>query len=278
LDGTWHQARTLFRDSPPLQALPQFFFQPERPTEYRVRREPKLEYVSTVEAVVHALSLLEPGRSFQSLLDPFRRMIDLHIEATTRAGRRPRHSRQRPTAARCLPHALVENFERAVLVYGESMTLQPGKRGAAAKRLVYWTAKRLQDEQLFSSVVRPAEPFSQERWRHLGLGPAQAAESVTLDELRRRWRAFSRPDDVPIAWNSSTLDCMDVLGGARGGVTLKAAYRSAPQARAPSGSLEHVVNVEGLPVRRVAVPGRAGARLAAAEAVARHLHRMATGG
>jgi hypothetical protein len=96
LDGTWHHARTLYRDVSELHRLPCFSFLPERPTEYRVRREPKAEYVSTVEAVTHVLKSLEPETpGLGAMMSCFRKLVDLHIDATSNVGRSPRH-RQRP--------------------------------------------------------------------------------------------------------------------------------------------------------------------------------------
>ncbi len=59
LDGTWSQARTLVRDNPRLAALPRYAFHPPEPSNYRIRREPRVEYVSTIEALMHVLGALE---------------------------------------------------------------------------------------------------------------------------------------------------------------------------------------------------------------------------
>ena len=71
VDGTWSQARTVVRDNPVLHALPRYAFATPEPSHYRIRREPRAEYVSTIEAVMHVLGALEgePSR-FRSLLDP----------------------------------------------------------------------------------------------------------------------------------------------------------------------------------------------------------------
>src|SRR5690606_33436853 len=145
------------------------------------------------------------------------------LQATARAERRPRHRRLRTSRARSLPRVLVEHFERAVLVYGEAIPLEPDGSGPEATELVYWTAKRMRDQRLFSAVAKPARPVSEHRWRHLGLSAAQLVQAVPLDELRRRWRAFSQPDDVPMAWNASTLAGMRQLDRLVQGVVLKAA-------------------------------------------------------
>jgi DTW domain-containing protein YfiP len=50
------------------------------PSRYRgVRREPKADYVATVEAIVHALRILEPQtRGLDGLLRSFSAMIERH--------------------------------------------------------------------------------------------------------------------------------------------------------------------------------------------------------
>src|SRR5690606_19385964 len=51
VDGTWSQAKTLVRDNPILHALPRYAFATPEPSHYRIRREPRAEYCSTIEAL-----------------------------------------------------------------------------------------------------------------------------------------------------------------------------------------------------------------------------------
>ncbi|HEY0193979.1 MAG TPA: tRNA-uridine aminocarboxypropyltransferase, partial [Kofleriaceae bacterium] len=71
VDGTWSQAKSVVRDNPILQTLPRYAFATPEPSQYRIRREPRAEYVSTIEALMYVLGALEgePER-FRSLLDP----------------------------------------------------------------------------------------------------------------------------------------------------------------------------------------------------------------
>ena len=59
VDGTWSQAKTVVRDNPCLQALPRYAFATPEPSQYRIRKEPRAEYVSTIEALMHVLGVLE---------------------------------------------------------------------------------------------------------------------------------------------------------------------------------------------------------------------------
>jgi DTW domain-containing protein YfiP len=98
VDGTWSQAKTVVRDNPVLRALPRYAFRAPQPSEYRIRREPTDEYVSTIEALMHVLGALEgdPAR-FRALLDPFRAMVDAQLarQASERACGRGRCRRAR---------------------------------------------------------------------------------------------------------------------------------------------------------------------------------------
>src|SRR5690606_15316465 len=207
LDGTWHHARRLYRDHRVLQQMPRYCLKPERSTEYRVRREPKIDYISTVEAVAAALELLEPGASYEALRAPFRRMIDLHLLATTGSERKRHRRRQRSRAARRLPRVLAERFDDAVVAYGEPAPVleSPDRR---APLLGYWVAKRLVDGQLFAEMVAPPADVDPARIAHTGLPREALEQGVTLDELRRRWARFSRRDDIVVVWNRSTETLM----------------------------------------------------------------------
>jgi len=55
VDGTWSQARNVVRDNPVLQALPRYAFATPEPSSTGIRREPRAENVSTIEALMHVL-------------------------------------------------------------------------------------------------------------------------------------------------------------------------------------------------------------------------------
>jgi hypothetical protein len=90
LDGTWPQARALYRQNPWLRALPHVRLEPSRPSRYRIRRPPRFSYLSTIEAVVAALGFIEPETTgTDSLLAVFDAMIDEQAAFAGRAPRRP---------------------------------------------------------------------------------------------------------------------------------------------------------------------------------------------
>ena len=90
LDGTWSQARKLLRENPSLGDLPRVKLSPASPSRYRIRKEPRGNYVSTVEAIVQALALIEPETpGLDGLIDLFETMIDEQIVYANRNPRRP---------------------------------------------------------------------------------------------------------------------------------------------------------------------------------------------
>ena len=90
LDGTWAQARGLLRENPGLKYLPRVRLTPPGPSRYRIRRSPRGDYLSTIEAIVEALRLLEPETlGLDGLLGAFETMIDEQIVYANRNPRRP---------------------------------------------------------------------------------------------------------------------------------------------------------------------------------------------
>ena len=80
LDGTWSHARVLYRENSWLQALPKVSLEPEEPSRYRIRAEPKPTCVSTIESIVQALKILEPETpDLENPLQVFDQMIDDQI-------------------------------------------------------------------------------------------------------------------------------------------------------------------------------------------------------
>ena len=98
LDGTWSQARSLLRENPELGALPQVRLNPTSPSRYRIRKEPRGGYVSTIEAIVQALQLIEPETpGLDGLMGVFETMIDEQIVYANRNPRRPLRKMARQT-------------------------------------------------------------------------------------------------------------------------------------------------------------------------------------
>lgn len=80
-DGTWRKARKLLHLNPLLAALPRVALAGERVSRYRLRKAPGPGALSTVEAIVQALQVLEAPASFDALLKPFDALIEGQIAA-----------------------------------------------------------------------------------------------------------------------------------------------------------------------------------------------------
>lgn len=79
LDGTWKKAYKMWQLSGNLHALPSVHLPKDLVGNYRIRKAPNENSLSTVEAGYHILSLLESTRNFQPLMTAFEQMIEFQI-------------------------------------------------------------------------------------------------------------------------------------------------------------------------------------------------------
>ena len=80
-DGTWRKARKMLHLNPLLAALPRVTLVDGGVSRYRLRKAPGPGALSTVEAIVQALQVLEAPASFEPLLRPFETLIEGQIAA-----------------------------------------------------------------------------------------------------------------------------------------------------------------------------------------------------
>ncbi|MGY2291102.1 tRNA-uridine aminocarboxypropyltransferase [Pseudomonas sp. SDO528_S397] len=92
-DGTWRKARKLLHLNPLLAALPRVTLAAGVESRYRLRKAPGPGALSTVEAIVQALQVLEAPASFDALLKPFEALIDGQIAAMGEAVFQRNHSK-----------------------------------------------------------------------------------------------------------------------------------------------------------------------------------------
>jgi DTW domain-containing protein len=81
LDGTWRKARKLLYLNAVLRGLPRVTLPSGEVSRYRLRKAPGPEALSTIEAGVRALSIIEPKVDFLPLLSPFEALIEGQISA-----------------------------------------------------------------------------------------------------------------------------------------------------------------------------------------------------
>jgi DTW domain-containing protein len=83
IDATWSLSKKMVRESPALLALPRVAFHPLRPSGYLFRRQPREQFVSTIEAIHEVIDALdrsgtitvEPRGAHENLLEVFTWMV-----------------------------------------------------------------------------------------------------------------------------------------------------------------------------------------------------------
>ena len=80
LDATWDLAQKMLHRSPSLQSIPRISFEARDPSRFKIRRQPKPECLSSIEAIHRVLTLLDPGTSYDAMLGVFDRMVERQIE------------------------------------------------------------------------------------------------------------------------------------------------------------------------------------------------------
>jgi DTW domain-containing protein YfiP len=271
VDGTWSQAKTVVRDNPILQALPRYAFATPEPSQYRIRKEPNDQFVSTIEALMHVLGVLEGDpHGFRALLEPFRAMVDmqLHCQAT-RPQRRFRQERgPRPERPR-LPAALTSGFGDLVCVVGEA-NAWPYKKSATHQpdEIVQWVAMRPATGERFEQVAAPQNALSPNTTFHTRLAEETLAGAGPRAELFAAFAEFTRPGDVIAAWGHYGPNLYRECGGT---LTPHLDLRALCQrlVNKKFGTLEDAAASVGAPNEPLGM-GRGGVRLAALVQLVEH--------
>lgn len=269
LDGTWHHAKTMMRQVPFLQTLPRYVLQPAEPSNYRIRKEPTEQSLSTLEAVVQALQMLEPETlGMPELLKAFDTMVDTQIQQAGQTGRL--RSRRRPWSPPAnVPGVLIDCPENVVVVYGEAAH---GPQGIRSKQRapVYWVAERLVSGETFECSLLPCTESSVEFLSHLELTSDDFATGLTRAEFAEQWHAFLRPDDTIAAFNQGTLQLLQTAGISIGHSLTFKAVNVCPESTTLDQKLEQLNLTPG----RSRQKGRAGRRLANAVCYAQYLNAL----
>lgn len=87
IDGTWATAKKMMNQSPNLNELRRICFVPPGPSRFRVRKQPRAECYSTIEAVHHTIELLAEVSGFdlvtaehKGLLNVFDKMVERQLK------------------------------------------------------------------------------------------------------------------------------------------------------------------------------------------------------
>jgi len=260
VDGTWANAAALIRDQPWLGRFRRCRIEPTEPGNYRIRKEPAARCLSTIEAIVQALMVLEPEtEGLERLLASFDSMIDRQIEVMeVRRARNPRRSRRRSELSG-LPRVITGHGD-LVLVHGESISTS-GAALAHHRELVQWAAVRVSTGESFDRLARPEVRFpTATHLQHMGIDATTLGEAADIESMRRDWNVFLRPGDVVAALHQSVLDVGAAWLGSFGApVALKSAYCNWRRARSVA---EQTASQDDLGLSELNIRGRAGAQLA----------------
>ena len=211
VDGTWSNARKVVERSPALRSLPRIGFRPERPGNYRIRKEPDEHCLSTIEAVAYVLEKLEqaPGR-FVPVLKAFDAMVEKQLAfISSRAGpSRYKKLKTHRQVKRVHPlEDLRAKANRLVLLYAEGNAWPREEADCSAMEAIEWSALRLNGER-FEAVVQPKRKLGAQVAAHVEREPLAYLHGEARELALQRWHGFSRPDDIVVSWGRYPLDLL----------------------------------------------------------------------
>lgn len=207
VDGTWSQARTVLKRNPMLMKLPRLGLKPEKPGNYRIRKEPSPECLATIEAVSGVLGVLEknPDR-FEAMLAAFTYMVDQQIaHAAARTGP-PRAKLPRvrePSDA----DRIRTGRAHVVLLHVEVNAYALDTNVPGIPELIHFVARRTTGET-FEATLLPRRELAPNAPRYLEVAPERFLSGEAIEGVRERWNQFLRSDDMIAGWGSFTREVM----------------------------------------------------------------------
>jgi DTW domain-containing protein len=276
LDGTWAHARALVRENPWLSSLPHYRFTPERESEYRIRREPAPHCVSTIEALIEALALLEGDRhKVEPLRAPFRAMVAMQV-AHAEASRDPRR-RERRRVAGATPRLPPELAGEFVCLLGEANAWPHDRalgRPPYPHELVHLLLWRSRDDAHLETFARPESPLASSPFAHARLRPEQLAQAESAAHLHAAAENFLAAEQVVCTWGYYARDLYLQSGGRLPPRVVDLRKVVGDALRKRPGTLEQTVQELKLPHHALGA-GRGGERMGMLVAVARHFAHAA---
>jgi len=265
LDGTWPQARSLYRQNPWLRQLRHVQLSPKTPSSYRIRREPALHCLSTIESIDAALRVCEPDTpGLGRLLAGFDALVEGQLAHRSRNGAQPRRLERKP----CKPtqvSLLQSRWQDVVVVYAETT---PARGGVPDEQLelAQWVAFRPATGVIFDHIARVEQVPNSCQLEHMELTQQQLARAPSFEQLSLAWRQFRRPTDLFVAWSrAGALTALRALADDARVMHLKSMYCNLR--RGPSGTPDQVLAREQIDPWEVEARGRAGARIGNASAL-----------
>ena len=286
LDGTWHQAKTLYRDIPQLKALPRYRLAPSTPGQFRIRLEPTPTSLSTLEATVQALQQLEPEtEGFDKLLNAFKVMVDQQLpHPLANYGSdepKPKHYNLN------VPYSLKGDLANVVAVYGETMPvdygsgatwdeLQQQKRVVGKYPPVYWVAERLSAQggisHLFSATLQPATQLSAKSLNYMQLTAEDFADAISVEQFQQQWQDFLQPADTLVAHSHNIIRLLRNAGCAPQRFEVLKSINHDPHGE--FRTQQEFFEARSCEVAKTNHAGRGGRRLANAVTMIRYLNSL----
>ena len=271
VDGTWWQAAKIFKRNPELRSLPRYALNPAAPSRYRIRREPAAHCVSTIEAIVAAVTILEgdDGAARFAL-----RAFDTLVEHQLRFARERRARRhvarkqgaRRPSASELL-HARADDL---VVGYGEANAWPRETPLGSRPEIVHWAAERPISGERFEALIAPRRPLSPSFSHHTGVPDELVKHGESWSSFCRRWAEFTRPTDLLCSWGYFASELLK-REGAPIPELLDIRTLAGRHLRRRPGEVHECAALLGGAIVPSSVPGRTGARLDALNAVVRAL-------
>ena len=265
VDGTWSQARGLVNRSPALQALPRYAFVAPEKSHYRIRKEPDDAYVSTIEALMHVLGVLEQDpQRVRALLAPFHAMVDAQLAAQASAPRRMSYRTPRvaqPARSRTPPFVR-DRWSDLVCVVAEA-NAWPRSRGAAPSapdELVHLTLHRPSTGETLSRIAAPRGALAPSAEFHTELAAAELAAGAPLADVIADAARWIRASDLICAWGHYSPELWRASGGDVPAERVDLRHAAQQLEHVKLGSLEDHTRALAPPTL---APGRAGRRLGA---------------
>jgi DTW domain-containing protein len=278
VDGTWGHARSMVRHNPWLDGLPHYAFRPARPSEYRIRREPQEDYVSTVEALAEALRHLEAdGRDFEALRAPFRAMVAMQVAYAERSSGGRKRVRRRPAAGEAPSRLPAELLAPSVVCLSGEANAYPHVAHVPVHphELVQLVLARVATEDgairaVHELFARPRAPLATSPLVHGRLSREVLESAPPIAELVARAADVMRADDVVCTWGHYAASLFRAGGGVLPARVIDLRKVVGDVTREKPGSLEDTVARLGLSHAPSGV-GRAGERTGMLVAVVRYL-------
>lgn len=187
LDGTWSQARKLYRRNAWLSELKHVHLTPTAPSRYRIRKQPKEGYLSTLEATVAALEALEPDTNCSALLSRFDQLIDAQAKFIEAPPEGAYVHTQRPPRPKKAPK-LLENRPSLTLIYADFSAIH----GDGTYTPVSIAAHRLHDGatlELFCAPPAACMP-TPIHLEHMGIEKQLFADALSRSAAQATLRDF----------------------------------------------------------------------------------------